>query len=523
MAKIPERISELDIRCPDCRKRFRVSDHIFGQMVECGACESRFQVTSEVLIKQKKTYPGERSSSGLSSFQQAPKSDAAVPANLETVRYEEFTHPNRVGPAAPQRVVASVAAVIIFIVVALLLMLGAFEGISVEKRVACAIFTALIGSLLLIYGTHQNRLKGLAASALLSLGLLSIPFLKKEPEFETAQELPQRSVLETETEGSAAPDPIAALHEKYLTEPLQKEQKRQINKDGMANAFGVYIAGLSPRYRYTVRDYLIRATKAGPSSHPYPRDDSAQLMVLTDVSKSLEDIGKIVAKIGTIEAIYPEIGLVVVKADNELFVVGSAEKLNNKSHPAFYELNHRELESIDLARVERAVTRLSSAPPILYRADITARLVELLAEPNVTFQEELATALQNWAEDPEAASSAAIDIIIAANTSDRKVPEAIVRLAVTTQDPRAAGPVALLWEQNPNLWGRYLAQLGNPAELLVLPKLSSEDGPLRRSAIKILGSIGSSASTPALEEFLNSPDPETRLLAQRSLSEINSR
>jgi hypothetical protein len=51
-----------------------------------------------------------------------------------------------------------------------------------------------------------------------------------------------------------------------------------------------------------------------------------------------------------------------------LFIEGPIEKLSNKQDPAFYELNKRELESIDLERAKRAVQRLAEAEPKIYRA-----------------------------------------------------------------------------------------------------------------------------------------------------------
>jgi HEAT repeat protein len=57
----------------------------------------------------------------------------------------------------------------------------------------------------------------------------------------------------------------------------------------------------------------------------------------------------------------------------------------------------------------------------------------------------------------------------------------------------------------------------------VLEQLDSEKSPLRRSAINLLGKIGTENSLPALNRLIAAEDPEIRVLAERAIKAIKGR
>ncbi|MFD2255363.1 HEAT repeat domain-containing protein [Luteolibacter algae] len=527
MSENPESDQPLSIRCPSCRQRFNVDENLMGRTVECGGCEARFRIDDEVIIRPKKYYPGERGGPNLSRFQRVPLTSGEVPAGARPVQYAEFNHPEQLGPASPQRVIAGILGGVLMAGTALFLLLSKsqqeFGAMSVMGKLIIACFVSLLGLVLLIYANPRGRKKAIVFGLFMAAGVISIPlFVKAGPSLPVQGESAPVRQEEPKAETSEA-DAISQLRRRLGTKPLLEEQTRLRENGSEKKAYGIYLTGLVRRNIYTARDFLIRDTQAGPTSHPYPRDDGDYLVVLTGVSMDFGQVSEIASKLGKIESAHPEIDVVVIRVNNEQFLAGSAEKLNNKTDPAFYDLNKRELESIDLDRVRRAVERLADAEPTIYRSDISRMLVELMAKPGVNFHDSIARALKSWSEDPNAAAEAAVPVIQRYVNAGEMVPENVVDLAAIEGNDEAIPLIYEIWIENPILWDSYLLRFGEKVESLVLDKLESEDAPLQRSAAKILGQIGTGKTLPALKKLLDKDDPEIRVLAERAIKAIEDR
>ncbi|WP_411826397.1 HEAT repeat domain-containing protein [Luteolibacter sp. AS25] len=530
MPEDPKSPKNLSIRCPECRQQFDVDESLRGRTVECGSCDTRFRIDDHVVARAKKMYPGERQAPMLDRFQRVPRSTNSAPVNMQPMRYGDFKHPEQLGPTSPQRILAGFVGVAIMALTALLLIFssnpnGAFYDIGTINKLVVACFVSMLGTVLLYYANPGGRMKALLIGLLVSAGLLSLPFFfKSGPEIgNEARNSGSPKESEKPVFAEIEADPIQELRENFGTAPLEKEQERLKETDKGTNAFGVYLTNMVDRNRYTSRDFLIRETEADLSSHPYPRDSGEYLMVLTDVAKTFEEVTKIAEQLGELEATHPEIGVVSIRVENEQFLAGSAEKLNDRDDPAFYELNIRELRSIDIDRVERAVIRLADAPPVIYRGDITRILHELLLKPRINFDLDISRALLKWTENPEKSSQVAIELIKRHIAEEQTPSEPLVELAVLSKSPDAIQPIHDIWVNSPNLWDKYLIQLGPEVVPLVLQQLTSDQAPLKRSAIKILGEVGGDESIPVLKELLRSEDPEIRMLSERSISDINAR
>lgn len=518
----------MNIRCPNCRARFSVPSDFINRVVECGGCETQFKIDDENIIHSKKVYPGEKKDPELNQFRRIPLDAIPAPQGMQTVNYTEFNHPEQLGPAEPQRVIAGIFGIAILLLGALLLFLASkpyspLGGMPLEKKLVVAGFTSLLGFVFLVYANPRARIKASIIGLLLTAGVFAIPIYVKD-----TSKIPGKSgtsILDLDSpEGTGQlADPVAILRKRFLTQPLEKEQGRLSDINSNKKAYGVYLTDMLGRNKINARDYLVRETLAGPSSHPYPREDNHYLVVLTDVEMNFDQVSLIADKLGQVTESHPEIDVIVVKVNNELFVAGSADKLNDRNHPSFYELNRLELQSIDLGRVEQAVERLADSDAAILRSDISSLLLTLLKKPSVTFHDSVARALIKWSDDPGPPAEAGLAVLKNYATQGISPPEHLVRLVANHKSTEAIPTMMAVWESNPVIWDKELVKFGPPVEPAVLEKLSSDHAPLRHAAIKMLGQVGTAKSLPMLRQALSEPDPESRVLAERSIQQIESR
>lgn len=499
-------------------------------MVECGACDSRFRINEDVILRSKKFYPGERQTPELTRFQRVPLSTAA-PEGFQTIRYADFDQHEKLEPTSPQRIIGAVIGVGVMVVITLMFIFasgsgGTMSAMPLENKLILGGFISALGISLLINANPRARMKAGGVGVLLAAGMLAVPFFVEGPE--TTLAVPIKSPADTNPtdpifSAEKADSSLAALRDQFSTNPLEVEQKRLKSSGSDKNAYGIFLTDILQRNIYTVRDFLIRETLAGSSSHPYPRDNGNYLMVLTDISLSLTEVAEIAARLGATKEIHTEIGLIVVSVDNEQFLDSTADRINNQKDPEFYTLNQRELGSLDMARVKRAVERLATAEPSIYRNDISGLLLKLMEKPGINFHDELSKALLVWLQDPDLAGEASLKALQGQIAADEPVSENLVLLLLKGNNPAAIPSVHTLWLADPSIWERYYAKCGSVIEPKVLDHLNSEKAPLRRSAIKLLEQVGTPSSLPPLGQLTESPDPEVRVLAERAIKAINGR
>lgn len=499
-----------------------------NRVVECGGCDTQFRITEETVIHSKKVYPGEKKDPELKQFRRIPLDPVGAPKGIQPINYAEFNHPEQLGPASPQRVIAGIFGVAIMLLGALLLFLASkpqspLGGMPFEKKLIVAGFTSLLGFVFLVYANPLAKIKASIIGLLLAAGVFAIPIYIKDTS--TKPDKNRSSLLDLdslETTEQVA-DPVETLRKRFVTQPLEKEQQRLLSDNSNKKAYGIYLTEMLGRNKLNSRDYLVRETLAGPTSHPYPRDPNNHFVVLTDVEMDFDQVSDIAGKLGQVTETYPEINVVVVKVDNELFVAGSADKLNDKTDQEFYKLNLRELQSIELGRVQQAVERLADSDATLLRSDISASLVALLKRPTVDFHDPIARALIKWADDLAPAADAGLAVLKSYVAKKTSPPEHLVRLVANHKNPDAIPTMVAVWETNPVIWDKELVKFGAPIEPSVLEKLNSDQPSLRHAAIKMLAEVGSKQSLPALRKALDETDPEIRVLAERAIQQIESR
>lgn len=526
---------KLAIRCPGCGQRFKVGVELRDRMVECGTCEHRFRVNEEVVIRSKKFYPGERRDRSLDRFSRVPKTIASAQTTFQTVQYSEDPPRTAIEPTSPIRVICGFIAISAAIIVALMLVFGGsaggvLYGTTQSKRLMLAGFTALVSGIFLILANPGNRVKAAFGAICTAAALLGLPFVfidgnQPVSSVTDGAEIPNPSkVVEPgEVEAPAVDEGLAQLKKQIGFDPLEKEIIRYGKEAGNAGrgVMGVWLRGLQELHKFQVRDYIIRNTGAEFSSHMYQRDDG-YLMVVTGVADDYAQLARLCQRFGEARIIEP-LRVIEVKVDNDAFLEGPHDKLIDVQNPAFYELNRRELESIDLERALKAVSRLASAEPKLYRDDIVKRMQELIREGDIILQGETAKALLVWGQEGDGSEVVVRDAVKKIAATGKDVPEPLVKLLVKRNDLAVIPIIDDLWSRDTTTWEELYSDLGQAIEKPVLARYDKGSVTLRMSATRLLGKHGTAKSLPVLEASRESSSPEVRVLIDRAIAAIRAR
>ena len=517
------------IRCPSCGQRFKVADDLRGRTVECGGCEHRFRINDEIIVRGKKFYPGERKDAKINRFQRVPLSIPLESSGMTSFDYAEASDPMAFEPTSSQRIMAGISGVIGMVSMALLLIFGAcrggtLDGMTTTNRLLMAGFTGVLGIVLLVYANPRARGKAGGAGLLLSAGLLALPFFFTAGSVPAADPaLSSLSSLTPPVSPDAASDQITELRALIGTAPLEAEIARLEREGSSKHVVGIWLKSLRESNRYLVRDYILRVTDADPQSHYYSRGREDFLMVVTGITQSLNEMAQIASALGQVVKIYPELAVVEIRVNNESMTGGSIEKLTDKGDPAFYELNMKELDSIDLGRVERAVQRLADAEPKIYRNDITRKLITLLGARGLTFKGDICRVLAVWSEQPGPAGDVALKEVKALIARKAEVPQAMISLIVKEKNPAVAPVLDELWLRNPTHWESLYGDLGASAEATLIRRFPDLDGMFRQSAVRLLGRVGGADSLPLLEAAGAGADAELKILLQQATASIRGR
>ena len=534
MSSSPAEIPLLLIRCASCGQRFKVGEDLRGRTVECGVCEHRFKIDDNVIVKGRKFYPSENKDPSLTGFSRIPLQGSNALANVNPVRYGNVPDPALLEPVSPQRVIAGVIGVSGMIMIAIFLILGAnrggaLDGTTLSSRFLMAVFFSMMGMLSLIYANPRARLKAFLVGLVLSSCLTAIPYFFRggsevdNSSLATSPATVDLTPRDTDKKESAEDQKIAALQAKIGTGPLVTEIQRLATEGSRYQAMGIWLRGLSDSRKFLVRDFIFRVTGADPSSHFYPRSGGDYLLVLSGLQCSLDELAKLAAPLGVLENTYPEISVIEIRVSEEIFMEGSMEKLSKKEDPAFYDLNKRELESIDLQRIKRAVQRLAEAEPKIYRTDVTRKLISLLNENQVDFKGDVCRALTVWSELPGPASDAALKLLKSLVSQDKSVDPRIVGLMVHEKNLAVIPILDELWIKAPAAWESLYGDFGSEIEATVIRRFPETKGTTRYSAVRLLGRVGGADSLSVLAAESKNGDSELRVLIEQASKSIRTR
>lgn len=522
----PEPIS---IRCPDCGQRFKVGPDLKDKMVECGSCDHRFRVTDEVVERRRKFYPGEHHDPSLRQFARVPMKEAPMPT-FRTIDPPPMDDQSAPEPLSPLRGVLGLAGVAVALAMALLLMFGGspggvLDGAPMDKRLVLAAFGTVLAGILLGAANPRTRGRAIGGTVVIAALLFSLPIFFTEG-------LPEDRPV---SGGTLAESPVN--DEPTESEPQYADLKHEVGygklaealgqygEDGVANGrtvYGVWLRGLRLSHKQQVEDYLIRQTSAGGESWIYSRPPSDYLLILDRVAPGIEAVAELCRRFGEVKRTWPELHLIEVEVDGQAFVQGPMKKLQDPEDPSFYELNRRELESIDLNRVSSAVKRLVSAEPRLYRSDIVDRLQELIVLGDDELKSDAARALAVWAEDGDGSVKIVRDV--ARDFFERKqtVPRSLVEFLVENRDEESLDLLHELWRSDMSEWEAQYGDLGSMIEDDVLAALAELKPIEKFSAIRLLRRVGTAKSLPHLEAERRGAVPEMNALISQAIEAIEN-
>lgn len=522
--------SLLLIRCPACDQRFKISESLMHRPVECGTCGHHFEIEEDVIVRRKNFRAASHKSPSLGNFQRIEPIGSPEHIHADPVHYGKAPDPSQFEPTPPLRIFAAAIGVFLLLLFMSLLIFGAkrggvLDGVTTERRLVMASFAALFGSGLILFGNSKSRFKATLFCAGASAFLISLPIVFQDGS-QPLKSLSDLSSSENEPENSEqpqGPELEIPLAERIGTDPLVEEIERLRGEGSQKTAVGLWLKKLMPNNRFLVRDFVIRTLGASHETHFYNRGTYEFLLVVTGIDTEFSKIPDLMRPLGDVTHLHTDLSVIEIEVDNTGFVEGPPEKLTNRNDPAFYQLNKRELESIDLKRVEKAVRRLMDTEPKIYHADINRRLVSLLREEGVDFKGEICRAIKRWSLDPKAEGSAALAGLEQLLGKKKKIPTELVELCILSGDSSIIPHLHAFWMTSPHEWESLYMMVGPAAEDRVAKALNDNGVIQQQSALRILEKIGTAASIPALEVCLSSQNPEVALLGKKAIASIQMR
>ena len=246
-------------------------------------------------------------------------------------------------------------------------------------------------------------------------------------------------------------------------------------------------------------------------------------MVLSGMKCSLEELAALAAPLGSVREIIPELSVVEIVVDNSIFDGLDNEKLSARGTPEFYELNLKELGSIDIRRVESAVIRLTDSEPSMYRADITRKLRELWDSSGVNFHAAITRALIVWDDDIEGLTALANRTAAKLHAGKIDVPPEMAGLAVRNPTPQLVPVLMENWRKSTLSWENLCIEAGAILEEPMLAEFAESRGSHRQSAARILSKIGGPKSKAALEAAMNDENREMAIVIRQALDALVAR
>ncbi len=278
---------------------------------------------------------------------------------------------------------------------------------------------------------------------------------------------------------------------------------------------GIWLRGLRESNAEMVYSYLVRISQSSQQSHLYPRMNQNALIVLINPKLTLEELALQSERIGAVSQIVPELHLIEVKVANERFSEQSPVILNDKENGAFYLLNLRELQGIDIRRINDALLRLALADPLQSRDDIIKRMIELLEISDREMLINICKAMLVWSDGNDGAPQAAMKAASILFVSEKDLPIEVATFLAKWQQPDLYPILEQLWLNDPTSWEEVFMKSGEPAEARLIKHLTQGSSRQRMSAARIIGRVGGTTGAEALQLAL---EATTDLELQSSFS-----
>jgi len=535
------------IKCPSCTKEFSAGEDLKGRTVECGVCEEHFAVDDSVLVRQKKRYyPGEKTDARLDQFSRTSAAGGASSAVSQKVDFQQANYNdqppkfNAGMPMSPAKLLAVTMGVSVALAAAFALYIGSsrdsfLTDMLMDKRLILFGFIAALCALLIIYGSFKRfPIRGILLALLIPGGLVYLT--TRMPVYETVPDeiafaggsAEERESKEGQNSDSEVEQDIEDLKKRIGYDPVQRAIERSEASGKSVDA--ILVLNMKESSKFTIMDYLARATGMADRPACYDRDivmnDGSQIdagiILLEDHNVTSFDLEEICGNFGTVDkkASQPDLKLLVVFLDTEAFGDISPELQARMIDPAdqlFYELNYKELASIEIVRVKAAAARLATADPLLHRKKIAHRLVNLIKESrgDDDFEKSVCVALQKFIEKGDGCQALVNEEASRQMIDYKSVSRPLVELLITIGSPDSIPMAQSMWASNPLTWEPTVSLLGKKAKPILLKGLQSNDAMIQKSAVRLIRNSKLTSCLSALQSAMSSATPDVR-------NEINS-
>lgn len=480
----------------------------------------------EVVVQKEKFYPGEKSEGNLDRFGRNSVSSASQVA-FQQAHYQTDVHAERVGPQRPRRTVATMAGVSLMSLVIIIFLLaggkeGAMRDMETVNRYILVGFTALVGGALVLYGKANNRSLGVLLALVFGAILVVLPIIFPANPISASVE-PITPVL------SSTGDDTFFINE----ENKQAQYLVEIGYDPVSDALGkypanqvvaIFLRNASATVRAKIGAYLYEATDKLSREIIYERGEDGKngLLLLVDQKKNIDEIAALCARFGRLEKVDRKLRVIDVVVESSKIIKLDPYKTLDRNSIDYQLQNLRALKSIDPVERMNAVKRLADSEPKARRHDIAEELVSMLPKSTTDLQLAIIKALKTWSKPGEGAEPvvfAAVKEIHKQGEVDKTAMEFLVTRGVEGCE------VILyeLWQKDPAVWSDIMIQLGEGAQMLLLPKIKEMDLPLLVAASSIIGKVGTVDFIPYLEAETESKDEQGKKSLQAAIDEIKKR
>ncbi len=287
---------------------------------------------------------------------------------------------------------------------------------------------------------------------------------------------------------------------------------------------GVYLRNASELVSGKIRDYLYEATDKANRGIIYERGEqgSDSLILFLHQKRSIDEMAALCEKFGRIEKIEKKLRLIDVIVERGKIDQLDKYQILDSSSLDFEFQNLQALKSFDPTERSNAVKRLAGAEPRTRRDDITQQFIKMIPESSIELQLEIINALKTWALPTAGAEPVVLEAVKQIHAQG-KVNKASMEFLIGRKVEGSELILEDLWEVNPAAWSEMMLQLGEGAQILLIPKLKDMDLPHLVSACEILAKTGTVDSIPLLEEVMESKEGQSANSLQATIDEIKNR
>lgn len=516
-------MSDMHIECPKCKERFSVDASLMGETMECGSCETLFELEPSHKVVSAASVPRHKSKANVASFTKStPSIEKDEVESLRAKAYHQQVDVTHVMPLSPVRILAIIVGCALPALIYLWFSLsaeadGMLSEVSTTNRWILSGFTALVAFVLLPYGFFKKRIVGVLLSVVLAGAVLSLPMQFPYEGVEV--------VIEEES-GDSVDELASEVRYKQELGYRSVESKLAMAKEP-SQVVALALIGAKPVHIETIKSYL--AQVSGSDEHPnvYKErridGEKTVLFVYEEMPISIENVSSAAERFALKVELKKQLQVVEVVVDEERLRVPDVKVLNDPEHIGFYRENLYELQGIDPMRQHEAVLRLARCESFLLRADIEKALLDLLAQENYTQKVALVSALTRCAEDGGAAAAAVKELAMQYIEQGAEVPQEILDFMVERKIEDCEGILLYAWKLDPVVQEQTLVTAGKRGETALLNKWQNLTPREQIQAMHVLKKVGGEKSVKVLSSHLKQSTGELEKSLKATIDEIESR